>query len=318
MITRDVLEAALAGDYSKIKALPKTDLHAHLVLSAPFETYQRISKGKITAPPKRFHNLDHFLQYVREEFFPILDSIDAYVEIMRDCFAYMIADGIVYTEVSYDLAMPLLVKSTWSELFPIFATEIDRVKDKLQVRPELGLSRDFSFGAWQDGVDEALATDFFTSIDLYGAETFKPVSEFAHYFADARKKGIKIKLHSGETGDAARVREEFLAVRPDAIQHGVRASEDDGLMELLATSGTEINVCPYSNYCLRVVESYEKHPIRRMFDHGLKITVNSDDLAVFGKGVSDEYVMLYQAGVFNAVELDQIRLNGLSAYKGVI
>jgi len=162
-------------------------------------------------------------------------------------------------------------------------------------------------------VAEALDLNFFKAVDLYGAEMLKPISDFKEYFDIARAKNLRIKIHSGETGDPLRVGEEFNAVRPHAIQHGVRASEDLRVLEQIARSGIEVNVCPWSNYCLRVVERYEDHPIRKMFDAGVKVTVNSDDLAVFGLGVSEEYVKLYSSGVFKAHELEQIRVNGINA-----
>jgi adenosine deaminase len=62
------------------------------------------------------------------------------------------------------------------------------------------------------------------------------------------------------------------------------------------------------------VESIEAHPIRRLFDAGVRVTINTDDALVFGCTVSQEFLSLYRAGVFNAVELDQIRLNGLTDF----
>jgi len=313
LINDFVLEAAVQGDFSLIKSVPKTDLHAHLVLSAPFDCYKKISKGRIKTPPARFKNLDDFLEFVKAEFFPILDSMQAYKEISRACFDYMIADGIVYTEVSYDTVMPLLIKVGWAEFVAAMQEEIDRVKDKLTVCPELGLARDYFLGDWQEPVREALNTGFFRSVDLYGAETLKPVSDFKNFFDLARKKAIKIKIHSGETGAADRIVSELKEVRPQAIQHGVRSAESQDALTELADAQVEVNVCPWSNYCLRVVDQYSAHPIRQMFDAGVKVTLNSDDFGVFGKGVSEEYVMLYEQKVFKASELEKIRQNGLSA-----
>lgn len=312
-ITSEILELSLAGDLAALKAVPKTDLHAHLVLSAPFDTYRHISEGKIEAPPQRFRDLEHFLKYVREKFFPLLNSLEVYQQITRDCFEHMIADGIVYTEVSFDLMMPILVGCSWDELLTVLKPEIERVSQQLKVCPELGLARDFPGDEWHAHVEEALATSFFKSIDLYGSETLKPISDFESYCNLARSKGLKIKTHSGETGSPERLLQELRTVKPAAIQHGVRAAENDQVLRELAQSRAEVNVCPWSNYCLRVVDQYQKHPIRKMFDFGVNVTINSDDYAVFGKSVSEEYLMLYQHGVFSADQLENIRQHGLKA-----
>jgi adenosine deaminase len=72
-----------------------------------------------------------------------------------------------------------------------------------------------------------------------------------------------------------------------------------------------LNICPTSNLLLGRVARLQDHPIRKLFDAGVKVTVNSDDVLVFGAGVSEEFLALHQAGVFTATELDLIRQWGL-------
>jgi adenosine deaminase len=97
----------------------------------------------------------------------------------------------------------------------------------------------------------------------------------------------------------------------DEVQHRIAAAESKPLMRFLADSKILLNICPTSNLMLGRVESLTKHPIRKLFDAGVKVTVNTDDVLVFGQGVSEEFLNLYRAGVFNAAELNQIRLFGL-------
>ena len=87
-------------------------------------------------------------------------------------------------------------------------------------------------------------------------------------------------------------------------------------MRWLAERGVRLNVCPTSNVMLGVVPDLAGHPIRRLYDHGVAVTVNSDDLTVFGQSVSDEYLNLYRAGVFTADELDAIRVAALASRLG--
>lgn len=82
-------------------------------------------------------------------------------------------------------------------------------------------------------------------------------------------------------------------------------------MRKLADHGIRLNVCPTSNVLPGRVESVATHPIRKLYDAGVKVTVNTDDALMFGRSVSEKLLGLYRAGILTAAELDVIRLNGL-------
>lgn len=84
-------------------------------------------------------------------------------------------------------------------------------------------------------------------------------------------------------------------------------------MNWLADHNIQLNICPTSNVMLNRVENLKAHPIRRLYDYGVKVTINSDDILIFGQSVSNEYLSLYENGVFNAHELNKIRKNGLES-----
>jgi adenosine deaminase len=97
----------------------------------------------------------------------------------------------------------------------------------------------------------------------------------------------------------------------DEVQHGIAAAESPEVMRFLADHRIRLNVCPTSNILLGRVKRLEDHPIRKLFDAGVRVTVNTDDAIVFGVGVSEELLRLHQADVFSAAELDMIRQWGL-------
>ena len=80
----------------------------------------------------------------------------------------------------------------------------------------------------------------------------------------------------------------------------------------MSASGAQLNVCLTSNLMLRRVKSFKEHPIRKLYDAGARVTVNTDDVLVFGRGVSEEFLALYECGLFTASEQDDICLNALS------
>lgn len=97
----------------------------------------------------------------------------------------------------------------------------------------------------------------------------------------------------------------------DEVHHGIAAAKSEFVMKWLANHKIQLNVCPTSNIKLQVVESYSTHPIRILYDNGIPVTINTDDMSVFNQSVSQEYLNLYKSGLMNADELDFIRKTGL-------
>jgi len=128
----------------------------------------------------------------------------------------------------------------------------------------------------------------------------------------AKEAGLALKAHVGEWGDADSVQRAVEELELDEVQHGIAAAQSSSVMKFLADNRIRLNMCPTSNVLLGRVESLAEHPIRKLYDAGVKVTVNTDDLLVFGQSVSDEFLNLYQTGLFTVAELDEIRRNGLS------
>jgi adenosine deaminase len=83
----------------------------------------------------------------------------------------------------------------------------------------------------------------------------------------------------------------------DEVQHGIAAAQSTSVMKFLADNRIRLNICPTSNVLLGRVQSLAEHPIRKLYDAGVKVTVNTDDVLVFGQSVSDEFLNLYRAGL---------------------
>lgn len=82
-------------------------------------------------------------------------------------------------------------------------------------------------------------------------------------------------------------------------------------MKFLADNHIPLNVCPSSNVMLGYAKSYKDHPIKVLYENGVKVTINTDDLLLFDSSVENEYLLLYQAGALTARQLDEIRRNGI-------
>ena len=126
------------------------------------------------------------------------------------------------------------------------------------------------------------------AIDLAGAEAVFPTSKYRDLFAKASEYGVPFTIHAGEADGPESIR---LAVEYGAkrIGHGVRAFEDPEVIELLREKGVVLELCPTSNRMTRAVTDMSKYPLRRFIEVGIKVTLNTDDPAIEGTTLADEY-----------------------------
>lgn len=127
-----------------------------------------------------------------------------------------------------------------------------------------------------------------TGMDLAGAEALYPTSKYAALFAKAREYGIPFTIHAGEAAGAESVRcaIEYGAAR---IGHGVRIREDDSVCELIKNKGIFLEMCPTSNRQTHAVENMKDYPFIKYLNEGIKVTLNTDDMAIEGITLAEEF-----------------------------
>ena len=150
-------------------------------------------------------------------------------------------------------------------------------------------------------------------IGIGGSEQTFPPEPFAAVYEEARRRGLRTTAHAGEAAGAASVWGAVRALRVDRIGHGTRASEDERLLDHLAERRIPLEMCPVSNVRTRVVDSLEEHPVRRFFERGLLVTVNTDDPAMFGTSLAGEYRLLESALGFSRDGIRELILNAVRA-----
>lgn len=97
--------------------------------------------------------------------------------------------------------------------------------------------------------------------------------------------------HAGEASDPDSVWQSVRDLRADRIGHGIRAVDDPGLMEYLAANDVALEICPTSNVRTKVVPTMPEHPLRRLMNAGVRVTLNSDDPPMFGTNLANEYLI---------------------------
>ena len=142
--------------------------------------------------------------------------------------------------------------------------------------------------------------------DLAGAESGYPPELFAEAFEIAREGGLGITVHAGEGAGPESIRGAIEHLGATRIGHGVRIVQDSEVLQLALDRGVTLEICPTSNVLTRAVESLESHPVRQLYDAGLRITINTDDPAICGVTLTDEYMLLAEKFGFTLAEIEQL------------
>lgn len=155
--------------------------------------------------------------------------------------------------------------------------------------------------------------DRIAGVGLDSSERGNPPGKFSAVFARARAAGFRAVAHAGEEGPAAYVREARDALLVERIDHGNRALDDAALVQRLAEARVPLTVCPLSNLKLAVVADIAEHPLRRMIEKGLLVTLNSDDPAYFGGYVNANYRAVTDALGLSRGDLVDLAHNSFTA-----
>jgi len=150
-------------------------------------------------------------------------------------------------------------------------------------------------------------------VGIGGSEQLYPPEPFADVYAEARALGLHTTAHAGEAAGAASIWGALHTLQAERIGHGTRAEEDPALLDYLAANTIPVEMCPLSNVRTGVVPSLEKHPARCYFEHGILVTINTDDPRMFGNTLAEEFSLLEQVLGFSRDDIRTLILNGIHA-----
>ena len=309
-MNEDILfkEALREKNLVKLKKVPKSDLHNHSLLGMRFEAFKKIVKKELPYP--RVKNLNSLNDYIFNKILPCIENYFVFCSLIEATIKEAISDGVKILESSIDLNSIRFFQN-----IDHFLNSIQKIKDKfsgeISFKPEIGIQKSIEQSKIDKYLPMLIKSNLFHSIDLYGDEKITEFEKFRDYFKYIKKKGLKTKIHIGEFCEPKIVRKAIEILNPDEIQHGITGAKDDYLIEMIKERNIRLNICPTSNVILGAVKDYKYHPIKKLFLNGVKVTINSDDLLIFNKSVSEEYLILYKNNVLGFDELNEIRETGL-------
>ncbi|MDU8943322.1 adenosine deaminase [Ovoidimarina sediminis] len=287
-----------------LSALPKLELHLHLEGAAPpafirdLAAEKHVDLSGIFAEGGAYSYTDfwHFLK-VYEAATSVLTTPEDYARLTRAVLAESAAHGVVYSEtfLSPDFCGGR-DPAAWAEYLAAIreAAEAAERDDGITLRGIVTCIRHFGPDKAKETAVAAAETagDWLVGFGMAGDERAGEPADFAWAFDCAREAGLRLTTHAGEWRGAEHVRASLDALRPERVGHGVRAIEDPALVDRLAEDGIVLEVCPGSNVTLGVYPSWQAHPIDRLRESGVPVTVSTDDPPFFHTTMSREYEML--------------------------
>jgi adenosine deaminase len=294
------------------RRLPKGDLHNHGMLGGRRQVIEK-HFGKKFAPFRATgEGIKDLNRWIGEEYRPFMEMPGGFEKGVEAAFVQAKLDGVTRLEMSIDVLFGSMFHVSPGRIVAVLKQYHQAVAPGIDFLPEIGFPRSRSLRTLLTAFEPYLAFDYFKSIDLYDEEDAQPMANFRELYRLVKGLGMKCKAHAGEFGSAESVREAVETLDLDAVQHGIGAADSPEVMRWLADCRIPLNVCPASNIRLKRVRSYKTHPVRILFDHGVKVTINTDDALVFGEGVSEQYLKLIRHRIFSFGELEIIRMNGLN------
>ncbi len=316
-----------AGVRSLIASLPKTEIHLHIEgLVSVDSIWSLIGKHKLDLGIKskdelrqRFHvtSLNEFIDLFINIIQACFLTEDDLTYLVEDARTYLTRNNIRYAEIFF--APTKLIKNGLD--FDRMVERLDQGAeelraDGLEVRYIVDVSRGFGVENAMRNLDLTLAngSSNIIGLGLGGAEQAGPARDYQPVFEKAMAAGLKVVAHAGEDVGPESIWDTIEILGAQRIGHGISAIEDQKLMTELARRAVPLEICPTSNlFTRKYARTLEEHPIRAFYDHGMYVTVNTDDPTLFGVDLDDEYMRLYEAGIFSVPELLQIMKNGVFA-----
>jgi aminodeoxyfutalosine deaminase len=314
---------------SFIRRLPKAELHLHLegtiTPATLVELSQRHDATPLTLPEAealyRFSNFTEFINAFRAVTRQLIYPDDYELAAWR-MMQHLAEQGIVHAEVFISVGVIYMWRNHDPACFEPIFDGLERAR--LRAERELGLSifwifdavRHFTIPEAERVFNKAIELHFefpsIIAIGLGGDERLCGSEPFREMYARARDAGLRLTNHAGETTGPEAIWE-ALSIGSERLGHVLSADQDPKLLQHLRDQNIALELNPTSNVRTGVCSTFSAHPLRRYFDEGLLVTLNSDDPAFFGSDLASEYLLAHTEQGFSQDELLKLAVNSITA-----
>jgi adenosine deaminase/aminodeoxyfutalosine deaminase len=291
--------------------LPKAELHLHLEGSVDAETLHELDPATPLEELRALYHYPDFNAFLKT-FGAVVTRLarpEDYALVTRRLLERLAAQNVRYAEIIIAAGVVLWKKQ---EFGPVFDAIHDAARGSpVEVRWILDAVRQFGVEpAWEVARLAAARQDRgVVAIGIGGSEERGPAEWFKEVFAFAKSAGLHLTAHAGESAGPESVWE-ALVLGAERIGHGIAAVRDRGLLRHLRDHDIPLEISITSNLVTGVVARLEDHPIRALYDAQVPIVLNTDDPAMFGCTLTDEYRLAARAFGFSQAELRGIAENG--------
>jgi len=316
-------------DRELLRRLPKAELHCHLDGSVRPQTLLELGREYGVAMPRhdaeslrRFmlvedaRNLEEYLERF-DVTLSVLQTAEALERVTYELLEDAARDGVRYMEIRYSPVLNVRRGLSLGETIEAPLRGIARAEretgtiGRLIVCAIRTMSPDVSMELAQLAV--AYKRKGVVGFDLAGAEAENPASLHAKAFDYVRQHDMACTCHAGEGDDASSIRQAVHVCGANRLGHATRLFEDDSLAEYVNDRRIALEICLTSNVQTRVTPTYEAHPLRRYFDRGMNVVLNTDNRLMSGTTLTDEYEHAANRLGFDFDELARIALNGFES-----
>lgn len=307
-----------------ITKMPKAELHVHIEgTMEPLQLMTFAQRNNVEVPSnlldlaRQLYLFSDYRSFI-SSYIRATQVLTHEVDFYELCTTYLekaASQGVLHSEIFFDLQTYLPRKIDPGVIINGLYSALVDGRKRFGITGELIMC--FIRHLDQDDAFRALKAlepykDKVIGVGLAAFETGNSPDKFKEVFQLARQQGYRLVAHAGEVG-IDYILDTIDLLHVERIDHGFACVKDSNIMKRLVDLQMPLTLCPFSNIVLGYYDSLASYPLRKMYDAGLKISINSDDPAFFGGYIADNYLGCAEALNFSCLELAKIARNSFES-----